>query len=321
MADDAFRILDKLQITGSKVQTAAGDVAMGNAGVCVVNKTSGAATAVTLTARAKKGMFAFVKDGKGDAATNNITVSPDGTSNNTTIDGGSSFVISVNYGAAMFFHNGTEWNMIGMFDAALSQTELGYLDGVTPGTQAASKAIVNDTHANQGAIKATSLAIGTSGSEVALAATIAEINAACDVSARLVSLTTSTLTVTSATHSGKIVVLDSTHTQTVTLPASSGGGDIYTFMVKTTSTDGSKIIQVANTTDVIAGASWAANTQNTIDTFITSATSDTVTMNNTTQGGVAGTRVVITDIASGTFHVHVQNITTGNPATPFSASV
>src|SRR5690242_3752218 len=121
MAESAFRLIDKIELTGVIVQKAAGNVSMGNSGICVVKKTSGQATTVTLTARATRGMIAIVKDGKGDAASNNITIQPDSTTNNTTIDGGSTFVLSVNYAAALFLHNGSEWNMIGMFDAGLSQ--------------------------------------------------------------------------------------------------------------------------------------------------------------------------------------------------------
>ncbi|MFI5113498.1 MAG: hypothetical protein ACHP7J_00035 [Terriglobales bacterium] len=123
-ADDAFRLIDKLYITNPKVQTAAGDVVLGNTGACVVNKANGAATQVTLPARATSGMFAFVKDGKGDAATNNITVVPDGTTHNTTIDGSASYVMNVNYTSALFMHNGTEWSLLAAGSGALTLSTL-----------------------------------------------------------------------------------------------------------------------------------------------------------------------------------------------------
>lgn len=112
MSDKAHSLIEKLQIEVPPVHTAAGNVTMGNQGVCVVKKASGAATQVTLPARAKRGDFAFVKDGKGDAGANNITVVPDGTTNNTTIDGGASVTISSNYGAKIFMHNGSEWGVM-----------------------------------------------------------------------------------------------------------------------------------------------------------------------------------------------------------------
>ena len=257
-----------------------GNYTVVNDSLVIVNKTVGAPTTITLPASAVtpnsdgSRRVVEVHDGKGDAATNNITINAAGTD---TVNGGASVTIASNYGVLRLLDlGGGAW-------------------AVDPASAGLPALGVN--------------------------ATANEINAAADVSARLIDQQTATMTITSASHSGRIVLLDSTHTQTITLPTSTGGGDIYHFIVKTTGTDGSKVIQVANTVDVISGASWAANTQNTIDTFLTSATSDTVTLNNSTTGGVAGTEVIITDIAAGTFNVRVHNITTGNPATPFSAAV
>lgn len=146
MAEIASIIADRLVISSNPVHTAAGNVVMGNSGLCVVKKTSGAATQVTLTAYAKNGYIAIVKDGKGDAATNNITIIPDATTSNTTIDGAANFVLSVNYSAAIFEHNGTEWGLIGFLNPALSATEMAFLDGVTAGTGLASKALVLDAN-------------------------------------------------------------------------------------------------------------------------------------------------------------------------------
>ena len=71
----------------------------------------------------------------------------------------------------------------------LSLTETDRIDEVTPGTQAAGKAVVADSNVNIGVVKATELHIGTSGSETQVNATAAEINNAADVSARVQSLT------------------------------------------------------------------------------------------------------------------------------------
>ena len=155
----------------------------------------------------------------------------------------------------------------------------------------------------------------------ALTATAAELNATSDVSTRLVSVTGTQLTVTAAVHGDRDVILDNTHTMTVVLPAASGSGNRYNFIVKTTGTDGSKIIQVANTTDVINGGSLAVNTQSTTIGFTATASDDTITLNNTTTGGVKGTRVTLVDVAAGVYLVNIFNITTGNPATPFSNAV
>jgi hypothetical protein len=52
-----------------------------------------------------------VKDGKGDAGVNNITVSPDGATA-TTIDGAATQVISTNYGVCEVIYSGVEWSVV-----------------------------------------------------------------------------------------------------------------------------------------------------------------------------------------------------------------
>ena len=131
-----------------------------------------------------------------------------------------------------------------------------------------------------------------------------------------------TLTCTAAKHGGRTVVLNSTHTQTITLPAASGTGQKYRFAVSVVGTDGSKVIQAANATDVMQGVCIVNSTAtDQASSFLTSATSDTVTLNNTTTGGIVGTIVELEDIASGTFNVRVYAAASGTVATPFSAAV
>lgn len=92
-----------------RTQTAAGPATLTFAdSVLVVNQTSGAAITVNLPANPIAGQTHTVKDGKGDAGTNNITVTP--ASGN--IDGLSTYVIRVNYQSATFVYNGTQWNVM-----------------------------------------------------------------------------------------------------------------------------------------------------------------------------------------------------------------
>ncbi len=143
-----------------------------------------------------------------------------------------------------------------------------------------------------------------------------------DAATRLVATTGTTIAVSAAAHAGRILVLNSTATVSVTLPAATGTGNVYTIVVGTTGSTGSKIIQVGGaTTDIIQGGSIASTTESTTLGFVTSATSDTVTLNNTTSGGLVGTTVTLIDIASGVFTVQVINLGTGHPATPFAALV
>ena len=74
----------------------------------MVNKTVGAATQVNLPASPATGRVLIVKDGKGDAGSNNITVSGNG----KNIDGAASVTISSNYGVSRVVYNGTQYNVI-----------------------------------------------------------------------------------------------------------------------------------------------------------------------------------------------------------------
>jgi hypothetical protein len=153
-------------------------------------------------------------------------------------------------------------------------------------------------------------------------ATAAEINRAADLSTRIVSTTAATISVTLASHDGKTVVLASTHTQTLTLPTAAGTGARYKFVVSATGTDGSKVIKVGSTLDNMTGVSIANCTStNEANGFLTTATDDTITLNNTTTGGIKGTVVEIEDVATNLYSVKVVNSQSGTIATPFSATV
>ena len=138
---------------------------------------------------------------------------------------------------------------------------------------------------------------------------------------RIVNLTASTLTVSAPQHNEKIITINRAAGTTITLPAASGTGAKYTFIVGTTLTaDG--VIQVANASDVMTGNAYTTTTSSTnAEAFATSATSDTVTLDGTTTGGIKGDRVEIIDVATNLFSVVANTSSTGTEATPFSAAV
>jgi len=91
-------------------------------------------------------------------------------------------------------------------------------------------------------------------------------------------------------------------------------------LVETTVTSNSYKIQVANATDVISGTLNVAGTTGT--PFGTLPASDTITMNGTTQGGVIGSYVELTDVDAGIFAITTGGlIGSGTVVTPFSAAV
>ena len=132
-------------------------------------------------------------------------------------------------------------------------------------------------------------------------------------------VTASTLTVTAAEYNGQTINLSRAAGITVTLPAATGTNAVYTFVVSTTVTSNSYKIQVANSTDVMNGNLNVSGSSGT--TFGTLPASDTITMNGSTTGGLAGSYVQVTDIASGIFLVTGALVGSGTVATPFSAAV
>ena len=137
----------------------------------------------------------------------------------------------------------------------------------------------------------------------------------------LVSVTAST-TLTSAANAGRTMNLNVASGATVTLPAASGTGNIYRFFVQTTITSNNYIIQVANASDTMSGVAIVANdSDNSASIFETAATTDTITLDGTTTGGLLGATCEIQDVATNKFSVVLRGAATGTEATPFSAAV
>lgn len=94
-----------------RVITAAGSVTVSATSdyYIVLNKTIGAATTVTLPASGMVvGQQFVIKDGKGDANSNNIQIAGNG----NNIDGSTPLIINTAYGFAGLVWNGTQWNQV-----------------------------------------------------------------------------------------------------------------------------------------------------------------------------------------------------------------
>jgi hypothetical protein len=135
----------------------------------------------------------------------------------------------------------------------------------------------------------------------------------------VITLTAST-TVNADAYAGKTVALSAAAGLTVTLPASTGSGASFEFVVAATVTSNSYIIRVANASDVMMGVLGVASDISGV-TCPTTSTSDTITMNGTTTGGVLGSRVVVIDVAANKWAVSGALVSSGTEATPFSAAV
>ena len=132
------------------------------------------------------------------------------------------------------------------------------------------------------------------------------------------SVTSATLTVTADAYNGEVIPLNRAGGMTVTLPAATGSQAVFRFVVGTTFTSNG-VIQVANATDTMNGTASVGGS--TASVFGTLPASDTITMNGSTTGGLAGSYIEVYDAAAGDWIVRANLIGSGSPATPFSAAV
>lgn len=135
-----------------------------------------------------------------------------------------------------------------------------------------------------------------------------------------------TLTVTAALHAGKVVQFGKLSGTIVTLPAASGTGNIYRFVIGIAATSNANIIKVANSTDVMVGGlaiQADSDSDGTSKIWLAGATADTITFAGVaTTGGTKGGYIQIVDYAAGFFAVTVFSQSGGgSEATPFSATV
>jgi hypothetical protein len=150
-------------------------------------------------------------------------------------------------------------------------------------------------------------------------ATAAEINSICDASARVVDVTTPTLAIASATHAGRILAVDEATGCDLTLPAATGTGDVYTIILVTTvGSNTSTILVTGNDTFIGQIISSADDAASTAICWAATAGDNTITLDGSTTGGIAGDSFTITDVATDTWHIVGFTESTGTEATPFS---
>ena len=152
--------------------------------------------------------------------------------------------------------------------------------------------------------------------------TATELNRAADVSTRLIAAG-GTLAMTEAAHEGKIICLDTAAGSVVTLPASTGGGAVYRFVVTVTATSNSHVIKVANATDEMRGyVVQDSDTATAPNIWWAADNDDTITLNRTTTGLAAqGEYFEIVDALLNHYMVQGYSQASGTEATPFSATV
>lgn len=135
-----------------------------------------------------------------------------------------------------------------------------------------------------------------------------------------------TLTVRAAEHAGRIIAFGKTTGTIVTLPAATGSGNTYTFVISVTATSNANIIKVANATDVMDGSIMIqqdTDADGTLKAWRADAGDDTITMAGAaTTGGIVGGKIVCTDYKAGFWSCQGWTQSGGGAeATPFSATV
>ena len=131
-------------------------------------------------------------------------------------------------------------------------------------------------------------------------------------------VTDATVTITDDGYLGVPIVFNraAAAAVTATLPAATGSGNKYRF-IGAADAAANQIIKVANASDTMAGVALLNDAN-----FNTADTSDTITLNGGTTGGLKGWQVEVIDIAANLWAVTViSEATDGSEATPFSAAV
>ena len=145
--------------------------------------------------------------------------------------------------------------------------------------------------------------------------------------ANVVSLTADT-TITVADHAGKVLVCndaDGKFTLPSIISTAPGSNDdpnqtnnlgaTFTFIVVTAATD---MDILTDGTDKLVGGLYTGVTNSTGKTFISAATNDVITMNGTTKGGLAGSIVKVTAMATAKYAVEGIILGSGTLVTPFA---
>jgi len=135
-----------------------------------------------------------------------------------------------------------------------------------------------------------------------------------------------TLTVTKALHAGKTINFGKLTGTIATLPAATGSGDVYEFVIGITATSNANIIKVANATDVMDGSvnlQQDTDGDGTLKMWRADAGDDTMTFAGAaTTGGIKGGRIRCVDYAAGFWSCQAYTQSGGgSEATPFSATV
>lgn len=115
------------------------------------------------------------------------------------------------------------------------------------------------------------------------------------------------------------IVLNAAAGLTLTLPEAKGSGMVFDIAVGTTVTSNSYVIDAGtNGGDFFGNATLLQDGADTVAAFEAAADNNTFTMNGSTQGGLKGGTIRLTDIGADEWLIEATSAATGTEATPFS---
>ena len=153
-------------------------------------------------------------------------------------------------------------------------------------------------------------------------ATVAEINAVADRSARMVSSTDAgTLALTAADHGDRIVDFNDAD-GTVTLPNATGSGVRFELRIGTAATGMSVTVTPSTDEEFEGGVVGVDDDADAAYAWKAEDNDDTITLNGASQGGKVGDWLRFIDVATGIWRVEgFLTQSGGSEATPFSAAI
>lgn len=150
--------------------------------------------------------------------------------------------------------------------------------------------------------------------DVEVTATAAQIN---NTAGAVNNANAATLTVTSA-DVNKAITLNRAAGVTVTLPAATGSGALYRFVVVTSVTSNGYILNVTGNDTIAGTATLFQDLGDTVVGFAAAAGNNKITLNGTTTGGLKGAWVDLVDAAADLWIARIVSDASGTEATPFS---
>lgn len=130
-----------------------------------------------------------------------------------------------------------------------------------------------------------------------------------------------TLTIDPLLHDGRVIALDTAAGTTITLPAATGSGARFKFVVTVRPTSNQHRIDVVGNDAYFGTLVVDTDADSVADatiTFNAAADSDRIDLNGTTKGGLKGDFIEIVDMVADGWHVYGVLSATGTEVTPFT---